>query len=526
MAGFGNIAGYEETPVPGQYKFTTKDGQSRMFAGPQAEELKKKLDESAAFVPQPTAGLSKAKPATQADVQGIFQRQNAATMADQQAQIQSLGNPAAPVAPAPAAAASQQPSATNAGLGLVQGADGILYEHDAGAAPTKGGWTDRSRTVRGGFDVDPNVIAEQEEFTTRDKAAAAYGQQGAEEEFAAKAAHDQRMAELLAEQQTQAQAEADETTRRVSDLYDKQQKAEKAYTSHKVDPGRSLSGGRNWIAGIAAAFGAYGATLGRTPNFALDIIQKNIDNDIRAQEIEGQKLGQAQDNALRNLERELGSKALARKALEGIQLQHARAEFEKEAAPGKDKQRQAQGLAMLNETDKRLAAWKQGYLEAARGEVTKNMVNVPGSAGRAPGLRPVKDQLGTAKKLQDLRQGEKELAEPAQGEGGAEGAAKQQRRADIKAARASLAQMRLNDEKHGNPYVLNAGIGGSDASQSIGAQVESSAAGIGRAIEGNAPNDSTMKDIKANLMSTSPAKRKAAYDAYEQKLLNAEKAME
>lgn len=47
--------------------------------------------------------------------------------------------------------------------------------------------------------------------------------------------------------------------------------------------GRRLLKGREWIGGLAMAFGAYGATLGKTQNFAMQILEDAMDRDFATQ---------------------------------------------------------------------------------------------------------------------------------------------------------------------------------------------------------------------------------------------------
>lgn len=80
-----------------------------------------------------------------------------------------------------------------------------------------------------------------------------------------------------------------------------QQSAMDAYVNHKVDQGRlwhNSSTGSKIMAGIALAMGALGGAIvardrgGQVVNPALDIIQKSIDDDVRLQLADRDKLGQ------------------------------------------------------------------------------------------------------------------------------------------------------------------------------------------------------------------------------------------
>lgn len=53
--------------------------------------------------------------------------------------------------------------------------------------------------------------------------------------------------------------------------------------AENVDPNRLLRGGRNVVAGLAAALGAFGSALTKTPNTAVQIIESSLDRDFEAQ---------------------------------------------------------------------------------------------------------------------------------------------------------------------------------------------------------------------------------------------------
>lgn len=88
--------------------------------------------------------------------------------------------------------------------------------------------------------------------------------------------------ETVAEQQRQ-QANSTELMRRQTEV----DKASKDYVkaAQSIDPNRIMHGGRGVLAALAMAAGAYGATLGKTPNFAQQIIDHAIDRDLSAQQM-------------------------------------------------------------------------------------------------------------------------------------------------------------------------------------------------------------------------------------------------
>jgi hypothetical protein len=97
----------------------------------------------------------------------------------------------------------------------------------------------------------------------------------------------------------------------------------------RVDPQRRYKGGAKIGAAIAMALGAYGAALARGPNTAMQIIQSEIDRDIKAQEaaIMNQRgiatAAQAEVGMARQLFGDAESQRLAAKnaALESVKLE-------------------------------------------------------------------------------------------------------------------------------------------------------------------------------------------------------------
>jgi hypothetical protein len=93
---------------------------------------------------------------------------------------------------------------------------------------------------------------------------------------------DQLQQETVAAQERQ-QAQSAELLRRQTEV----DKASKDYVkaSQNIDPNRIMHGGRGVLAALAMAAGAYGATLGKTQNFAQQIIDHAIDRDLSAQQM-------------------------------------------------------------------------------------------------------------------------------------------------------------------------------------------------------------------------------------------------
>lgn len=105
-----------------------------------------------------------------------------------------------------------------------------------------------------------------------------------------------KAAELYDYQQAQAdalnklklKAAADEAfaKQREQEAFDKVQDLIDDYKNFKVDPNRANSGAEGALNTLGVALGAFGASLSKSPNYALEIVNRKIDQDIAAQEKE------------------------------------------------------------------------------------------------------------------------------------------------------------------------------------------------------------------------------------------------
>lgn len=554
MAGYGNLTGYEPAETPGAYRFLHKDGRKLLAFGPEAEALKTKLDAVNATMPQKTASYTPGEPLeSRADAPPM----SVSDIASPNPSAAPPGGMSVPPEPNMSVAPAAPPMSPNpgkpppdlTGYGPTVEAAGpapppswipyqtapngdTIYLRPGGdpknpfdlvvgskaRSGSRGGVRLTNQSVRGGHPIDDAYVTEQDYAHGSEQAAQQLGTEAADSTAVAEEAYNQRMLANRANAEAEAKAHTDAITGRVQELDNRYERLNKEYNSSKIDPGRMFAGGKNWMYGIAAGLGAIGAALTKSPNYALQVIQQRVGDDIKAQEAEVAVKRDAADNAYKRLLQETGSSELAKKALEGIQLSKLRAEFEVQAKDGRDKTRQARAIGMLAELDKTYSQKMAEYRQTALGEVTKQFVNMPGSAGRAGGQRPLtaaeyggvaatvpKDAAGAGGKVSNMRA--KQLSE-------------------LDSAEASVRRLQQTDNSAGNPYVVRTGIGASDASQSIGAQVDALAPGLGRALEGNAPNESTMQNIKDGMMSASPAKRQQAYEAYLNQLGDRRRAIE
>jgi hypothetical protein len=427
----GNIVGVEPLPNGG-YNFVDKAGAKKTLFGPAADELVQRFKASEALTaPQPTAKLDardlaeKATPIAQAmggalggipgAVAGYLGGRAAQEAASDVPTEVPGGEPPRPSVPVgtegpPASIAREGqadpqagPKALYAGAKpgetIMQNPDGTLFVRSV-TAPTRGGPVEKSRTVKGEF-------GENEEYKKATELAFKE-QQSAEELGAATAAHqaaeergflEEQQRQLIAQQQQQ-QAQMETIKRGVAEKQVAYDIAQSKYNNFsEIDQDRiwrKKGTGASILAVIGASLGAFGSALTKTPNFALEIINSAIDRDIRSQEQEIAINREAAGNALADLQRQTGSLDLAKAALGALQTQRVQLQLQAMANKAKTPAaiatfQKANGMLMQSYADK-----LEEYRQKAMGEVTKNIVNVAGSAGG------VRNRLLTVQESQGL----------------------------------------------------------------------------------------------------------------------------
>jgi hypothetical protein len=294
------------------------------------------------------------------------------------------------------------PGITPLDYGLRVNERGQFEQYHSAQAGSKGGPVERGRTITGGYDQNQEYVDQKEDAFLMNRDANEMALQAGHEAALTEHAYFEEQKNLLQAREAEANAQKAQIDRGVMELQAKRDAALKEYTGAKVDPGRSQKGGKNWIDAIAAALGAYGAAISKTPNFALEVIQGRINNDIDAQKAEIAIKRDGADNALADLTRKLGSQELAEKALRDIQTDRARASFQSQAAGTKDQELAAKHLGIAAALQEKQADFREQYRVGAEGQVTKSIVNAPATAGRAAGWAAAPNQLKTAKDLKDL----------------------------------------------------------------------------------------------------------------------------
>lgn len=151
--------------------------------------------------------------------------------------------------------------------------------------------------------------------------------------------------------------------------------ARQEFRNSKIDPNRMFHGplGTFKLLGtaIAQAAGAYGATLGRTQNFAQQIIQSAIDRDISAQQETIRIRGLDADNALARMTRKLGNQKAAEAVLRGSQGEYAANLFKARAAASKRPEIMEAAQRFDLAEQQRQVELRRQYLQDVAGKTTE-----------------------------------------------------------------------------------------------------------------------------------------------------------
>ena len=327
---YGQFVAYEPAGKPGAYNFGLADGRSVSLFGPEAEDLRAKIDASNAAMPQPTA-QNMSTP-----------EQNMSVPDAQGGQNMSVGTPQ-PGPPAPVAV----PETTVEGKPAPY-LDQWGYEHHPDGTvidPTKrsGGTTKaqlekraasgvatptgETETVQGSFAPSEEYIAGVKDVYQQQQAQAV--ERRDRDMAVAQQAVDMARDQAVAIQAQQAEAQRANLTAeiRLNADQEKRDAAVRAYNEGRIDPGRMFRGEGGTAKAIGAALsaglGAFGAAITKTPNFAMQMIEGAIERDVRAQEAEIAVKKQSADNALADLTKSGMSMDQAKNTLKATQLAYA-----------------------------------------------------------------------------------------------------------------------------------------------------------------------------------------------------------
>lgn len=176
-----------------------------------------------------------------------------------------------------------------------------------------------------------------------------------------------------------------------------------------IDPNRFMSGGRGVLAAIAMAAGAYGATLGRTQNFAQQIIESAIDRDLQAQHMALNAKKDAMtmtQQAFQNYRAIYQDDAAARAAVRGLAYEAHAANLGSLAAKFSGKEQRANILNQRDQFMMQSNMYKQQAAEMAAGRIQTSTTTQSGGAvgGNASDVIGRLGQIAdVAKKLEEQR---------------------------------------------------------------------------------------------------------------------------
>jgi len=346
---YGDLIGAEPIDlgngVPA-YNFVSRGGQKTMLWGPEAEQLKARLDASESMMPQKTAQLD-VSGETAPDVFGtgipaatpppprMGQTEMLTGPPPKQAGVREVvsGNGETVTLPVqsngdvvrPPGQSQQQQGPVRIGYNsrLVPNPEGgppIMQTYHPGSSGVSQEDLQRKRaqtvmmpsgtrtTVEGAVPPDPEFVKGMEEMTWERRRQIREATDNAiamnEEQRKLVQAQYERDTAAVQEQERLRQL----TEQRVQQFEQTKNKLRADANSAKVNPRRLFSGELGTLrtigAAIASAMGQYGAARAHTPNTAQQIIDGAIDRDIQAQQIEIQTKKEAADNALSEYLRE------------------------------------------------------------------------------------------------------------------------------------------------------------------------------------------------------------------------------
>lgn len=453
---YGQFTGYQDLGG-GAYSFNTADGKNVTFMGDNAAELKQRIDAS--------NSISQSAPNQSSDPNQSIAPQDSGSALSSVAPVNPVGSgapehvrmgvstdqptpaasPAAAPAPAPlprpqyaqigmvgpgktmgvrqvtpaevkarAAASGQEISDQDAATQAAKESaaiaanpqEGDLIVHQAGSAGAPAHWQATTQEAReehkGGFEPDLDYlktkgILSQEQL---DSIRSDYANERVRLE-------GQRMNALANDQALQQQAVEAQNKKIAQDyLVDQKQQAYNnavaSYTNAKVDPDRSMDA-RSSMGAMLAAFGD--ALAGG--HAATDMVNARINQDIDEQKRTIAVKGQAANNILQDLTRQLGSQDKAELALKDIRTQQA-ANYAEQQSLMSDPELANKYKKLAIDLGNQTADFGEQYRQKSIGEVTTatagNQKFVPAQAASAPVDRlPTLEESGKATDLAGKR---------------------------------------------------------------------------------------------------------------------------
>ncbi len=358
---YGQFTGYSPAQNGG-YNFDLASGGQRQFTGPEAEALRGRIDAARGAAAQPAPS----------QVNTLF-----STKGGGQLGLKDGGNPQNPM-------------------------DWVVREGPRAA--TRGGMQARSMTSQGGYTVNEEFLDQMESSQIKLAAAQELGQKAAAEQAALKQGYFQEQKAQIAKEQAEAAKDQQVKQRRMGELQSKYDDAEKRFLgfSDEQEARANTTGEKvkTFVGALAAGFGALGAALARTPNFAAEAVERHNEREMRKQEAELRIRKDAKDSLLGQLQQQTGSVELARTAGRAILSRQAALGWEQLAQKEGDENKKTTMLAAAEMQNQNYLKWREQYTRMAEGEVTRTFQYVPGSAGSRGGVRaPTLDEAQAAANL-------------------------------------------------------------------------------------------------------------------------------
>ncbi len=396
--------------------------------------------------------------------------------------------------------------------------DLVVIEKPHGA--TKGGLQETTRTIKGGIEPSEEFQEQQTELEIDARLA---NQQAFDAEtkrlaFEKGAADAQTAA--LADQAKEAEAKNSQASNEVVRREAAYDAAIKDYHGSTVDPKRYERDNKGAVA-FTAILGAFNLAMSKgRDKAALDMLDNNIDRDIKQQETELNVKRDKAGNLLQDLQRKTGSRDEARSALKEIRLNQAANAAQKAALGAKTDEEKAKWMQADTAIREKLVNQREEYRQKTQGEVTRNLVNRPAtgaSAGgaRLPTIAEQKELLGLTGQQLDVAGKQKKLTDVSAPK--ATGKQKTQL-ADIDASDIGLQKFAGASDEAG--FVMTTGTGGWEESQKLGADAAAIAPRIAAA--------TGLKEdyVREQLTQHKQGNREQAIRAFQQAIHDKRKAVE
>lgn len=551
---YGQITGYKPLE-DGAYEFDTQQGPMVLF-GPEAEDLRSRVDASSGMSMEETPGLPP-EPERLAQSQGTASavdvlraaNQADATKLENQAVRMSGGPKAAPGVSAeqpfgepPPPTPPPQPQSVGYG-GLYRNPDGsyVVRKSVPGSAGIsqeqleeragQGTETPVSKHIStsGGFEPDQDYLEGIADVRINERMDVEKLREielkNAEEESKL-VAQREKIAADRAKEAAAKKATAEASLKKSEDL---KTYAKKTYETSRVDPGRLFAGkggtARRFGSAIANAMGAFGAALTHTPNYAMELFEQAIADDIDAQKNDIAIKKDASDTAMADFIRQGATLEQAQILAEAAQLDWLSAQAQAARMGTANEATNAKYDMIQNAITQKALEKNEAYRQASLGKVAIDVQSqyaypVKGSAGGIVERPATIDEV----------KGAQEVTAGVDGKGGKGGAGSSRVSGEIANKQANLdaalKAVRHWREVHENMGKSGVYTGTSKEAKEFKAAVKSSKAIVDSALQGNAPNESTMADIEDNMTSMSGETIRATIDEYEKRLIEKRNALE